>query len=103
MSDFPVMECEDAEAPEGRTALELLQAIYKNKLAPLSVRMRAASLALPFEAPKLSAMAITSMDQHSFAAALERAITRSNGARSNGVAPAGKVIEHQPSGRRRVS
>jgi hypothetical protein len=76
-------ECEE---PDGETALELLQAIYKNKLAPLSLRMRAARECLPYENPRLSAMAITSMDEHSFARALDRAIARSNGAR---------VIEHR--------
>lgn len=88
-----------AETPE--MALEYLQRIYRDPLQPSSVRMRAARECLPYENPRLSAMAITSMDQHSFAAALERAISRANGARSNGAAPAGKVIEHQP--RRRVS
>ena len=73
-------------APDGKTALELLQAVYRNKLAPLSVRMRAARECLPYENPRLSAMAITSMDEHSFARALDRAIARSNGAR---------VIEHR--------
>jgi hypothetical protein len=40
-----------------------LQAIYKSRVVPLSVRMRAAVEALPFENPKLSATAVmTSKD-----------------------------------------
>jgi len=38
--------------------------------------MRAAIECLPFENPKLSATAVSHMDERSFAAALERAIER---------------------------
>jgi hypothetical protein len=76
-----------AEAPDGETALRLLQAVYRNKRAPLSIRMRAAALALPFETPKLAATAIVH-DEHSFALALDRAIARS-------VAGKVTVIEHE--------
>lgn len=69
----------EAEELEGETALALLQAIYRNKQVPLPVRMRAASLAVPFETPRLSAMAFASMNTNDFAAALDRAIQRSNG------------------------
>ena len=65
------------------TALEFLQAIYRSANIPLSVRMRAAIEALPFESPKLSATAILQGDD--FAERLERAIARS-GAR---------LIEHR--------
>jgi hypothetical protein len=48
---------------ESENALGLLQAIYKSRVVPLSVRMRAAVEALPFENSKLSATAImTSKD-----------------------------------------
>ncbi len=65
------------------TSLELLQAVYCNEAVPLSVRMRAAIAALPFETPKLAVTAIGPMSE-GFAMQLERAIQRS-----------GKVIEAQ--------
>ena len=46
MSDFPVMEYQDPEAPDGETALGLLQAIYRDKRTPLHTRMRAATIAI---------------------------------------------------------
>jgi len=55
--------------------------------------MRAAALALPFEAPKLSAIAISNMDPAAFAAQLERAIARSNTVR---VLPPPTIIDAEP-------
>jgi hypothetical protein len=60
---------------EGENALGFLQAIYKSRLVPLSVRMRAAVEALPFESPKLSATAVLTSED--FADRLEQAIARS--------------------------
>jgi hypothetical protein len=48
---------------------------------------------LPFEAPKLSAVAMTSMDQNAFAAQLDRAIARSSAAR---VLPPPTIIDAEP-------
>ena len=79
MSDFPVMKYQDHEEPDGETALALLQAIYRNKLAPLSVRMRAATIAIAYETPKLAVTGYIK-DEATFASALERALSRSNAA-----------------------
>jgi|SRR5262249_22944844 len=68
---------EREEGPEGETSLQLMQNVYRDRKLPLSVRVRCAVEALPYENPKLSATAITSMDGKSFADALERAIARS--------------------------
>jgi hypothetical protein len=71
-----LMVPDDPEAPDGETALALLQAVYRNKLAPLSVRMRAATIAIQYESPRLQATAIL-RDENAFAAQLERALMRS--------------------------
>ena len=52
------------------TSLDLLRAVYRNPSIPLSVRIRAAGLAIPYELPKLQVTALVS-DQ-SFAELLER-------------------------------
>jgi hypothetical protein len=68
---------EDQVIPEGITALPLLQMAYRGQVQLTPQQTRAAIEALPFEVPKLSAAAITTMDEESFAAALDRAIERS--------------------------
>ena len=73
---------EEPEVPEGETALGLLQAVYRNKRVPLHTRMRAASLAIGYEVPKLAVTGYV-RDDASFAVALDRAIERSR---------AGKVV-----------
>src|SRR5215469_9493626 len=51
-------------------SLDFLRAVYNNVELPLTVRMRAAGMAIPCEFPKL--MAIAQVEANSFAATLER-------------------------------
>jgi hypothetical protein len=67
--------------PERVNSLEYLQRIYRDPAQPISVRMRAAIEALPFETPKLTAVAVGQLHGEDFYARLERALQRSNGAR----------------------
>jgi hypothetical protein len=76
------MEYQDPEAPDGETALGLLQAVYRDKWVPLHTRIRCASLAIGYEVPKLAVTGYVA-DNQSFAVALDRAIERSR---------AGKVV-----------
>jgi hypothetical protein len=69
------------------TSLDFMKAVYLNEGLPLGTRMRAATAALPFEHPKLSVTAV--VDDESFASALERAVRRSDKART-------KIIEAAP-------
>ena len=64
------MNGEIVEIPPNGTSLQLLQKIYRNASTPLSVRIRCAVAALPFEFPKLAVTAV--MTDQSFAELLER-------------------------------
>jgi len=65
--------------PKTISALKYLQLIYRNPMEPTGVRIRAAIESLPYENPKLSAVAVGYMNAEDFASRLDRAIERSNG------------------------
>src|SRR5262245_52098767 len=67
--------------PKTISALKYLQSIYRNPMEPTGVRIRAAVEALPYENPKLSAVAVGYLSADDFATRLERAIARANGAK----------------------
>jgi hypothetical protein len=80
------------QEPRGETALGLLQAIYRDLAQPLSMRVRCAIEALPYENPKLTAIAVGQFGS-SFAAMLDLAIERS---RSMRLIEAPKATEPEP-------
>jgi hypothetical protein len=67
----------DEQDVEDLDALGLLQAVYRDPAQSLSVRMRAASIAIQYEVPKLGVIAYSNIDPAEFAKALDRAIQRS--------------------------
>jgi hypothetical protein len=69
----------EGEEDEPLTSLKYLQSVYRDENRPDSMRIRCAVEALPYENPRVSAVAVTHMDGQDFASALERAIERSNG------------------------
>jgi hypothetical protein len=75
--------------PKDLRALELLQMVYRGEVKATPQQMRAAIEALPFENPRMSAVAVGYLDGNTFAEKLERAIARSDRARLI----EGKVIE----------
>jgi hypothetical protein len=74
------------ELPEGIGAHQILQMEYRGQIVLTHGQRRAAEVCLPFESPKLGAVATTSMNADDFASMLDRAIERSGM----------KQIEHQP-------
>src|SRR5262245_23649844 len=71
--DAMISEVEDIDC-DSQNALELLRSIYQNPSLALSIRMRAAAIALPFESPKLAVVA--QVTENSFAELLERRLKR---------------------------
>jgi hypothetical protein len=67
--------------PEDISALTLLQMVYRGAVKVSAQQMRAAIESLPYENPRLSAVAFASMNERDFALRLERAIARSDRAK----------------------
>lgn len=75
---------EDPKAPlvpQGVRALELLQMVYRGEMKATSHQMRAAIEALPYENPRLSAVAVGHLTGEDFASRLDRAVEASNRAK----------------------
>ena len=64
------------ELPPGALSLEFLQAIYRSATQPMARRLKAASIAIGYESPKLAVTAVVD-GSDSLAARLNRAIERS--------------------------
>jgi len=73
------------EIPPDGISLDLLRAVYRNSSIPLSVRIRAAGLAIPYDTPRL--MVTAQVNENNFAELLDRRLRRMEEA---------KLIEHQP-------
>jgi hypothetical protein len=72
---------EGVEETKTFNALEYLQSVYRNPAEPEGKRMRAAIESLPYENPKLSAVAVGHLTREDFFNRLERALERSDRAK----------------------
>jgi hypothetical protein len=63
--------------PKGITARQFMQMVMRGEIDPPPKQIGAAKVLMEYENAKLTAVAVGHMDGTSFAAALERAITRS--------------------------
>jgi hypothetical protein len=75
------MNGEGLQVPPDIEPVEFLMAIYRDPRQPMNRRMKAAIEAAQYRQPKLGVIATTNLSGHDFAALLDRAIERSNGAR----------------------
>ena len=81
-------------APDG-LSIDLLRAVYRNPALDLSVRMRAASMAIAYEMPKL--MAVAQVSEKSFADLLDKRLQNLKRLEQiNGDGGAPKQIEARP-------
>jgi hypothetical protein len=68
---------EEIELAPDEDALEFLEKVMRDPRQPMARRMRAAEKRADILYPKKAAVAMMSMDEHNFAAQLDRAIERS--------------------------
>jgi hypothetical protein len=71
----------NSHEPEQTNALTYLQSIYRNPMEATSTRIRAAVEALPYENPRLSAIAVGRLTGEDFATRLDQAVEASNRAK----------------------
>jgi len=71
------VESEEIELAAGETSIDFLRRVYRSKRQPMSLRMRAAIEAAPFEHPRVSAVAMGHFTKEDFATLLDRAVSRS--------------------------
>jgi hypothetical protein len=69
-------EPDSITVPPGALSLEFLQAIYRSSTQPMARRLKAASIAIAYESPKLAVTAVLT-DGDDAARAIERARMRS--------------------------
>jgi hypothetical protein len=82
LPELELLEAQQHSAiPKGTTAPELADMVMRGEVKLTPQQMRAMIELLPFHAPKLSAMAVTSMSANDFAARLDRCIERSSKAK----------------------
>jgi hypothetical protein len=74
-------EQQSQSIPDGVGALRLLQMVYRGEVRATPQQMRAAIESLPYEQPRLSAVAVGYLTGETFAERLDRAIERSAAAR----------------------
>ena len=74
-------EQQSPSLPKDIDALRLLQMVYRGEAKASPQQMRAAIEALPYEQPKLSAVALGYLNANDFASRLDRAIDRSDRAK----------------------
>jgi hypothetical protein len=70
-----------ADKPEEVNSIDYLRRIYRDPNQPIAVRMRAAIESLPYENPKITAVAVGHLTGEDFYNRLERAIAASEKAK----------------------